>query len=161
MDSMGRVCVGSALSLGQSQWKRSWEIFQEWHIILLVCGTYPLSMHRVTTQFHRFQYIFNCCMLIGQLCLKIVSTCLSGRIMEVSFLGLPSDRGSWGWPWFPLSPIKYHVMSFFTYVAPYLITMTLPLRLALQPTSPLSLSSLISPTSSFSQLAAHHNTCSN
>jgi hypothetical protein len=42
---------------------------------------------------HRFMYIFNCCMLVGQLCLKIVSTCLSGRVMGVSFLGLRADLG--------------------------------------------------------------------
>jgi hypothetical protein len=38
-------------------------------------------MHRVIAQFHRFMYIFNLCMLVGQLCLKTVSTCLRGRIM--------------------------------------------------------------------------------
>jgi hypothetical protein len=41
-----------------------------------------LSMHRVITQFHRFLYIFNCRMLVGHLCLKIESTCLSGRSRE-------------------------------------------------------------------------------
>jgi hypothetical protein len=65
------------------------------HLYLLVCGmTYPLSMHRVIAQFHtRFLYIFNCCMLVGQLCLQIVSTCLSGRVMGVSFIGPAPTRG--------------------------------------------------------------------
>jgi hypothetical protein len=66
------------------------------HIIftVLVHGmTYPLSMHRVIAQFYRFLHIFKCCMLVGQLCLKIVSTCLSGRVIGVSFIGLRADRG--------------------------------------------------------------------
>jgi hypothetical protein len=33
-----------------------------------------------TSSFHKFMCIFNCCILVGQLCLKIVSTCLSGRV---------------------------------------------------------------------------------
>jgi hypothetical protein len=68
-----------------------------YHLYCIGLGvTYPLSVHRVIAQFHRFMYIFNCCMLVGQLCLKIVSTCLSGRVMGMSFLGLRANTGSLG-----------------------------------------------------------------
>jgi hypothetical protein len=80
--------------------KRVMEEFSRMTIIsiVLVCEMiYPLSMHRVITQFHRFLYIFNCCMLVVQLCLKIVSTYLSSRVMWVSFIGLRADPRSWGW----------------------------------------------------------------
>jgi hypothetical protein len=82
--------------LGQSQWKGSRGSFQKMthHIYCIGLQTCPLSMHRVIAQFHRFMYIFNYCMLVGQLCLKIVSTCLSGRVTGVSFLGLRADPGS-------------------------------------------------------------------
>jgi hypothetical protein len=53
-----------------------------------------LSMQRVIAQFHRLMYVFNCCLLVDQLCLKIVSTCLSGRVIRVSFLGLRVDPES-------------------------------------------------------------------
>jgi hypothetical protein len=56
--------------------------------------TYPLAMHKVIAQFHMFLYIFNYCILVGQLCLKIVSSCLSRRVMGVSFLGLRADSRS-------------------------------------------------------------------
>jgi hypothetical protein len=41
----------------------------------------PSLNAQVIAQFHRFMYIFNLCMLVGQLCLKTVSTCLRGRVM--------------------------------------------------------------------------------
>jgi hypothetical protein len=56
--------------------------------------TYPLAMHKVIAQFHMFLYIFNYCILVGQLCLKIVSSGLSRRVMGVSFLGLRADSRS-------------------------------------------------------------------
>jgi hypothetical protein len=49
-------------------------------------------------------------MLVGQLFLKIVSTCLSGRVMWVSFLELRADPGYEDDPDF-FSHIKCHVMS--------------------------------------------------
>jgi hypothetical protein len=78
----------------------------------LYCGmTYPLSMRRVIAQFHKFMYIFNCCILVGELCLKIVSTCVGGRVMGVSIHRTPRRPGVMRMTVFPLSPIKYHVMS--------------------------------------------------